>query len=90
MATTTNPPFVTSLRSATGNVSQDSKDALAKAYGAMIQKRGFANAIASRLEATELDVLEKPEEKAKREAKVVFEIDVTDGAIDILPHDQAD
>lgn len=80
MASKTTPPFVTSLRSAGGNVGQDTKDALAEAYGKMIQKRGFANAVASRLEATELSMLDKLEEKDKKEAKVVFEIDVLDGA----------
>ncbi|KAJ3550417.1 hypothetical protein NM688_g5083 [Phlebia brevispora] len=66
------------IRTAKGNVTQETKDALSRWYSGAIGSQGFAREVSARLEATELSVYDKPEESGKKEAKVVFEIDVKD------------
>ncbi|THG97003.1 hypothetical protein EW026_g4925 [Hermanssonia centrifuga] len=67
------------MRSAKGNVPQSIKDSLAEWYSGAADLHRFAAPIARRLEATEMSVYDKTEEPGKKEAKMVFEIDVTEG-----------
>ncbi|PSR78328.1 hypothetical protein PHLCEN_2v7450 [Hermanssonia centrifuga] len=66
------------MRSAKGNVPQSIKDSLAEWYSGAADLHRFAAPIARRLEATEMSVYDKTEEPGKKEAKMVFEIDVTE------------
>lgn len=72
------------MRSAKGNVPQSIKDSLAEWYSGAAELQRFAAPIARRLEATEMSVYDKTEEPGKKEAKMVFEIDVTEGEYPVV------
>ena len=72
--------MLATIRAAKGNIPQKDKDELAEWFSGATERQGFARSIAKRLEATEMNVYEKPEEPGKKEAKLVFELDVTEGA----------
>lgn len=72
-------PLLVSIHTAKGNIPQDARDALAEWYAGATERQGFAKAIAKRLETTEMSVHDKSEEPGKKEARMVFEIDVKEG-----------
>lgn len=72
--------FLTTLRDAKGNVPHETRVAIADLFRGAAQTRRFLGPITSRLETTEMNLFTKPEEPTKKEVKLVFEIDVTEGA----------
>ena len=69
------------LRTMKGNISQESKEALADWFAmAIVEREGFANSVARRLKATEANIYDKAEEPGKKEVQLVFETDVKPGA----------
>ena len=79
MATEAEPLFIASLSNVKGNVPDEDKRQLARWYAGAVERQGFARDIAKRLEATEMSVYDKAEEPGKKEARLVFELDVQEG-----------
>lgn len=69
----------TSLRKAKGNVSQEMKDKLADFYEDADDFCHFMFDIMSDMEATEMSLLDGPEEPQKKQLRTVFEMKVTPG-----------
>ena len=74
-------PFLSTLRTSKGNVPQETRNAIIGLFGGAAHGRRFLGSITSRLEATEMNIFVKPEEPKKKEVQLVFEIDVTEGAV---------
>lgn len=71
-------PLADSMRSAKGNASPETRDMLAKWWASLSPTAGFAQPICDRLHATEM-VMADHALPGKKDAKVVFEIDVREG-----------
>ncbi len=66
------------LRTARGSASQEAKEYVADWYGSG-SPRQYIYPILSRMEATDIDVLDIPEVPAKKQGRIIFEIDVEEG-----------
>ncbi|KAI0702869.1 HotDog domain-containing protein [Cytidiella melzeri] len=73
-----------SLRTVEGSVSQDVKDTVATWATRFGKENLFGNSISARLEATEMAVYEPVDEPDKKQARIVFEIDVTEDMCNTL------
>lgn len=67
------------IRSAKGNVSQEHKDLIAHWWVSNSQGQGFGRSVCASLVITEMHVFDNPEVRGKKEARMVFEIDVKKG-----------
>lgn len=75
----TKSPFIVSIRTASGNIPEAVKDAVATAYVEAGKNHAFAVEIATRVEATELSIYDREDEPGKKEVRAVFELDVHQG-----------
>jgi hypothetical protein len=73
-------PLVTTLRTAQGNASPEAKLYISKWYETKGVGKLYMYPILSNMEATEVDVSDIPEQPGKKKARVVFELDVREGA----------
>lgn len=73
---------VASLRTAKGNVSQEDRNSLADWFAEVSAADSYGQSIADRFDVVEMNVMvaEKPEERGRKEARAVFELDVEKGA----------
>ena len=67
------------IRGAKGNVSQEVKDLIAKWWVANAQGQGFGRSICERLVITDMQLFDNPEVPGKKEARMLFEIEVQKG-----------
>lgn len=77
---TRHTPLADSMRTAKGNASPETRDMLAKWWASLSPTAGFAQPICDRLHATEM-VMADHALPGKKDAKVVFEIDVREGML---------
>ncbi|KAJ3534173.1 hypothetical protein NM688_g7174 [Phlebia brevispora] len=80
-------PFLATLRAVKGNVPQHVKDNVIELYRGATQGQRFLMSITRRLKAIESNIYSRPEEPSKKEVKMVFEIDVTEGELRIIQLD---
>ena len=73
------------IRAAKGNVPQELKDLVAQWWLQNAQGQGFGRPICEKLFVTEMQLFDNPEVPGKKEARVVFEIDVQEGMPQPLP-----
>lgn len=69
-----------SIRAAKGNVPQELKDLIAQWWTENAQGQGFGRSICEKLFVSEMQLFDNPEIPGKKEARIVFEIDVQKGA----------
>ena len=74
---------VASMRTASGNIPLGSRKMLVDWFEHVVANAKFAKAIVERLSVVEMHACEKLEEPGKQEVKMVFELDVEHGALDI-------
>ena len=67
------------IRGAKGNAPQEAKDLIAQWWVANAQGQGFGRSICQRLDVTDMQLFDNPEVPGKKEARMVFEIDVQKG-----------
>lgn len=65
---------------ARGNAPQAAKDAIAAWWKANSDGQGFARTTCSQIVATDMSLFENPEIPGKKEARMLFEVEVTKGA----------
>ena len=68
-----------SLRTARGTASAEAKEYVAGWYGAKGNSRQYIYPILSRMEATDVDVIEISEVPGKKQGRIMFEVDVQEG-----------
>ena len=77
----TDTSITTSLLNVKGNVSEKARRGVAKWSKLMGQSPYFANDILQQLTAVEMTVTEQAGERGKKQAQMVFELDVTEGTL---------
>ncbi|KAI0690853.1 HotDog domain-containing protein [Cytidiella melzeri] len=76
--------LATTLRQARGNASPEAKLCVATWYGSKGSTKQYIYPIMSRMEATDVDVLDVPELPRKKQARIVFELDVQEDMCNAL------
>ena len=77
----TTTDYRASFKAMQGNISQESRDAIANFFATAIAEGDFASSIARRLKATEAVIHDKTEEPGKKELKLTLEMDVEQGKL---------
>ncbi|KAI0092119.1 HotDog domain-containing protein [Irpex rosettiformis] len=73
-----------SLRAARGNASPEAKEYVAKWYGGSGNSRQYIFPILSRMEATDVDVIDIPDIPGKKQGRIVFELSVEEDMCNAL------
>ena len=73
--------LVATLRTARGSASPEAKLHVSRWYGSKGVEDQFMYAIVARLEATDLDVFDVPEQPGKKQARIIYELDVKKGTL---------
>lgn len=68
------------LRTARGSASPEAKQYVAKWYGGKGSSKQYIYPILSRMEATDIDVIDIADVPGKKQGRIVFELDVLEGA----------
>ena len=75
--------FLKTITTAEGNLTEEAKQRVSAFYAGATEGAGFARHISKRLEAVEANLYERANEPGKQEVKLVFEIDVAEGQLEI-------
>ena len=74
------------MRTAKGNVSQQTRDLVAGWWHEHTLGNGFGATILNQLEVTDMSVFDNAEIPGKKEGKIVYEVDVTQSECSIIVH----